>query len=150
MNLSPPLWRPVSLQKPLHFPHFTKAWLIIIFNTHDVYYVPDTVLCAPHIFTHLIITTTIGGKFDSYLSILQIRKLSHTGIYLYKRISQKQTLALFNSKTILASHLFFRLFSICYLTWFDKSIPIHWCGRSGANEGESLLSMVLQAKDWST
>lgn len=57
----------------------------------------------------------------SVISILQIRKLSHTGICLHKSISQRLTLALYNSEAILASHFFFKL--LPYVTWLDLTHP---------------------------
>lgn len=73
-------------------------------------------------------------------SILQIRKLSHTGIHLHKIISQRQTLTLFNSKAIWHP-IFFQVVST-YFTKSDIAISICLYGRSEANENESLLSMA--------
>lgn len=67
MNLSLTSLKTYTLEthKPLlvcfSFSTFHKGMTNNNNNTYDVYvyYVPDTVLCLPHVLTHLIITTIL-------------------------------------------------------------------------------------------
>lgn len=61
--------------------------------------------------------------------LLQIRKLSHTGIYLYKIISQRHTLPLFHSKDILASCFSSDCFRMLpFLIWHPRPCPFAYMG----------------------